>query len=394
MSILTKTTQDLYLDFLATLESAVNQDSPLNDKAFLRVFSGDQAMLVKSLIKFGQKNALQNLASTAYGDGLERIALEYNVPRKAAQETILNIALPAGDGIVIPETVIFTGDSNGAVYYPDAPATGSGGAALLTVSAEIPGADGNLNDGETLSMDRQIAGAETTATIISTEQLGVNEEEETLWQRRVQQAVRKKAGGENSDDIRTWAEATPGVAAAFPYTGRPYGDPTPTAPPDRTIYIQATEDIDPDGIAPPALLDTVKDNLLTDPETGRSRETLGMTDEFLFVESIRITNIYTEIRGLTTPSGQETQVKTAIEAATAAYYKNLRPFIQGLDFEGNRQDKITDLTVSDTIEDVLKANNSSARAAAFALIPSVFLGEYTLLPGELTKQPAGGVSYG
>lgn len=389
MSIETKLVKELAAQFLANFENKINQESPLNDKAFLRVMSGNQALFTAEIIKLAQSKSRANLALTAFGDELEKIGAEYGINRKPAVAAVLNISLPAADLTLIPQTVIFTGDSNGVQYRPADQAIAGGGEALMTVTAGITGTDGNLTDGETLTINRQIPGAETVATVLNTETLGVNEELETSYQRRVLTAARRRLGGYGFIDNRQWAEETPGVAAAYPFTGRP--GIVGSLPPERTMYIEADSTIDPDGIAPPALLDDARDHLNTNPETGISRLTLGMTDEKLFVESITRILIYVEVRGLITQPGQDTLVQNAIDASLAFYFLSLKMFITGLDAPEDKNDTITDLSVSDIVQDILRINNATASGVGFGLTPGSFVGQYVLFPGELTK--LGAVAY-
>ena len=56
-----------------------------------------------------------------------------------------------------------------------------------------------------------------------------------------------------------------------------------------------------------------------------------------------------------------------------------------------RNDLVTDLTVSEVVQDILSANGGSATAVSFGLIIDTFIPEYRLQPGELAK--SGGVTY-
>ena len=60
-------------------------------------------------------------------------------------------------------------------------------------------------------------------------------------------------------------------------------------------------------------------------------------------------------------------------------------FVEGLDFEGDRTDEITDLTLSKVTQDALEPNNSSATAVGFGFTQGTFLGIHKLNPGELVK---------
>ncbi len=383
MSLETKTVKELKDQFLANFENKIDQESPLNDKAFLRVEAANQASITAEIIKLAQARARANLALTAFGVDLEILGAEYGVIKKQAQTAVLNIELPGTNDVEIPQNRIFTGDSNGMQYFPENSVIIAGGVAALTVAAETAGVEGNLNISETLSINAQIPGAETTATVTGTDTLGVNEEAETAFQQRVLLAIRRRLGGYDFADNRIWAEETPGVAAAYPYTGRP--GIVGSVPPERTVYIEADPTIDPDGVAPPALLDAARASLKVNPETGADRLNLGMTDEKLFVESISRIEIFIKITGLTTPAGQETQVQAAIDLNLARYLLTLKMFIFGLDAEEDRNDTITDLSLSDIVQDILRINNSTATGVGFGLSPGTFLGKYPLFPGELAK---------
>jgi hypothetical protein len=64
-----------------------------------------------------------------------------------------------------------------------------------------------------------------------------------------------------------------------------------------TVYVEADDSIDADGIPTVALLSDTRDTITTDPVTGIDRPSLGLVDDNLFVEPIIRTAIYLEIRG-------------------------------------------------------------------------------------------------
>jgi uncharacterized phage protein gp47/JayE len=150
--------------------------------------------------------------------------------------------------------------------------------------------DGNLDNGEELSISSQIAGAQTVATVTATVTLGVDEESDADYRPRVLFSQRAVTGGGNATDHKIWAEAVTGVRRAFPFSGRPASEGT-SYPGDRTVYVEAVTTIDADGLAPPSLLADVRDAINTDPDTGLSRSLLGLTDATLWVESIIRTSI-------------------------------------------------------------------------------------------------------
>jgi hypothetical protein len=390
------TTQETVDQFLANLEAALNQTSPLNDKAFLRVVSVAEGIAFTSIYKYAAYKVKQCLAITASRAGLIDIGNNYNLPIKPAEATVLEATLPGTDTTVIPQTVDFIGDANGMRYFLDSSATigdPTPGVAELSMTAEDPGVAGNLQIGDTLSIGTQVAGAETVATVTAITNTGAEGEGTEAYRVRVLDRIRAVFGGGNPADYREWAQEVAGVARAYPYRGKPVALLLESRPPDRTVYVEADATIDPDGIAPQSLLDEVRDSITTNETTGKARQPLGLTDDTLYVESITRTAFYVQISNLDVPSDIVADVKAEIERAVAAYFVTIKPFIDGLDSLLDRNDKITDLTVSNVVQDVLSANGGTASSVAFDISPGGSLPEYQLTQGELSKLAAGGVTY-
>lgn len=384
MSLKLPTTQESKDTNLANLEGKLAQTSPLADKAFLRVLAAMEALGVATpLYKFAAERAKQNLWLTATGDDLDILGAEYEVPRKAAVAAVLTIQLPGTNGTIIPATVDFIGDANGVRYFPDSSATVTGGFATMTVTAEEAGISGNLQVTDTLSIGTQISGAETVASVTIIDTVGTERETDDAYRVRGLDVVRSEGGGGNSFDYRNWSQEVSGVARAFPYAGQPTVTGTPL---DRTVFVEADTTIDSDGIAPQALLDDVRDNITTDPLTSLSRQPLGLTDSTLFIESILRSEFFIQITGLVIDSAIETETKAEIKTAVTNYFLSLNPFVAGLDFLGDKNDVITELTISDIIQDILSARSGSATSIAFG----TSFGTYpstpeTLDPGEKAK---------
>jgi hypothetical protein len=392
MALQLTTTEDKAAQNLAALESKLNQSSPLNDIAFLRVLAGMAALNDTSLEKYAAERALQNLAITATDEDLEAIGEEFKTPRKQAEATVLTASLPGVDSTVIPISTDFTGDANGVKYFSDAEATISGGTAAVTMTADTPGTAGNLVAGQdTLTLGTQIPGAESTATVTAIDNTGTAKETDESYRPRVLAAIRSTFGGANSADYRAWATEVSGVRQAYPFGGKPFDGGQDSFPGDRTVYIEAETSIDPDGIAPQSLLDEARASMNTDPVTGKARPPLGITDETLFVQSIIRTSLFVEVRGLDVNPDIEAAVKSAIESSLTLYFANITMFVEGLDLPQNRNDTVTDPSVSEVVQNVLRSNGASATGVGFGLTPGIFESEYSLNPGELAK--LGGVSY-
>jgi hypothetical protein len=386
MALNIPTTQEIKEQNVANLETQIGQSAPINDKAFLRVLSAIEALMHTGLYKYAAERGKQNLAISATGSDLDRIGNEYEVIRKAAEATVLTITLPGTNGTVIPATVFFTGDLNGIRYYPDSSATVAAGVATMTVTAEEPGVIGNLQVSDTLSINTQIAGAESTATVTVIDNTGADEETDEAYRERVLFVIRSTFGGSNAADHKAWAEEVAGVRRAYPYSGQPVDDPPPTSyPGDRTIYVEATVAINADGIAPQSLLDEVRESINYDPDTGESRPALGLIDDTLWVESIIRTTFNVTIRGLDVDPTDEGAAKDDIDDALDAYLRGITPFVDGIDLSQDRNDLITDLTVSAIVQDVLNTYGGSAVEVDFALPDTIPLDDYRLEQGELAK---------
>jgi len=378
------TTQEITERNVTNIESSINQSSPLNDKAFIRVLSAMEAMNYTELYKFAVERALQNLAITATGDDLDLIGKNYDFPRKAAEAAQYTIELPALDGTLISQIRTFTGNDNGALYTIDADATAAGGVATINVTAEDTGVAGNLEIADEMTIDTPVPGAEDVAAITIILNTGAEEETDDAYRVRILDIIRTSGGGSNTADYRRWAQEVAGVARAYPYSGRPVDDPS-APPPARTVYIEADTTIDPDGLAPTSLLDEVRDTINIDPETGISRPALGTTDDTLFVQSIIRTGFYVEVRNLTVSASIEAQVKADISSALTTFFLLLDPFVDGLDPVSERNDNINDLKVSSVVNDVITAAGGSATGVGFGVVLAVFLSEYNLDPGEKAK---------
>lgn len=383
------TTQELADSNLTRLETSLNQTAPLQRLAFLRVLAAMEALNGTGLYKFAVDRIKQTLALTATDEGLDALGAEYETPRKLAESAVLTVTLPALTGTLIPATAGFIGSSNGERYFLDFSVTAAAGVATLSLTAENPGADGNLANGAELNIISAVAGAEQTATVTGTTTTGADEETDTAYRPRVLFAIRATTGGSNATDHKIWAEEVAGVLRAFPFGGKPVGGGT-SYPGDRTVYIEADATIDPDGIPPTGLLDDVRAALLIDPDTGLSRPALGLVDANLYVEPIIRNSVDVTIQNLVTPAGAVTEVRDAIEDALDEYFSLVSIYVEGVDLPQERNDQITALSLALVVQEVLETRASSAEDVSFEVAATPY-DIYILAPNELVK--TGTVTY-
>lgn len=373
-----------FAQILTNIESKLNQTSPVLPKAFNRVLSGALSLAITGLYKYASERAKQNLVLTATGIDLERLGADRGVIRKQATAAVVTATLPAENGTIIPVTASFTANVNGLRYFNNSSATAAAEIATLTLNAEQTGSAGSLAVSDTLSIGAQIAGATTLATVTVIISDGTDLEDQEVYRARVLTAYRAKTGGGNTADYRIWSEEVSGVKRAFPYAGGPLDQVTPT-PPERTVYIESTVGIDPDGVPTPALLSAVRANIITDPITGLERQPLGLTNDTLFVEPISRLEIHVTVLDLNVDASKETQAKADISAALDLYFSQVVMFVAGLDFVDDKNDVLTIASIGGVCDDALKATGGTITSVAFGRDVTVSDLRYTLIPGELPK---------
>lgn len=377
------TLQELVSAHLARLESQLGQSAPTNDKAFLRILALSEAAQDIGLYKYAADRAKQNLAITATGEDLDRLGQNESVVRKTSTTAQVTATLPATTGVIIPATIDFIADANGLLYRPIADVTAVANVATLTLQCRESGVAGQLEIGDTLEIASQISGANTTATVTAIVTIGLDAESDADYRPRVLFAQRAITGGANATDHKIWAEAVTGVKRAFPYSGRPEDEGT-SYPGDRQVYVEATTDIDADGLAPSWLLADVR-QAINYSITGESQAPLGITNATLFLRSISRTTMHTEVRDLVVDSDKEAACKSDITAALTLYYDSVVPFVDGVDLPQERSDTITSMSVGNVVQDVLSAYGATASSVGFGIAVGVFLTQYVLGTGELCK---------
>jgi len=160
-----------------------------------------------------------------------------------------------------------------------------------------------------------------------------------------------------------------------------------SAPGDVTVIVECSTSLDADGIPDQTLLDAVYDAILEDPITGIHRPTLGILDENIYVEPISRTSVDLEIRGLSVPAAVETQAKSEISDSVDSYLRQIIPFVEGLDSEYSNNSLLTDLTLSQYIQDILTTYGGSADGIGISVDGgSSFVSSYQVGMGEMLKK--------
>jgi len=194
MAINIPTTQEIIDGFKANIQSRVNQTIPALAKSFGNVISTAMGLSYTSLFKYGAERSLQNLALTSTGIDLDRIGQEYDVFRTAAESAVVEIDIQIGIGGTVGPQIDFVADTNRRRYRPTETVSGTGAVTQVRVSAIIPGADGNLQVGDTLTIGIPAPDVGTTATVSTVVNVGADRETDDDYRRRVLGEIRTVGG--------------------------------------------------------------------------------------------------------------------------------------------------------------------------------------------------------
>lgn len=373
------TTQELTDRNLTNLEGNLAQTSPLNDKAFLRVLATVQALSGAGLYAYADERTRQNLVLTAAGTDLDRLGINEGVYRKPAEASVLLVSIAATDGLTVDTIRTFTGDANGMRYTTAGSTVASDGFTTATLIADTVGVAGNLQDTDTLTIVSQQVGIGAVAIVTETVNTGAEEERNEPYRQRILFAMRSTRGGGNATDHKSWAEEVAGVYRAFPYAGKPLSLGGTSYPADRCVFIECETTVNADGIPPIGLLTEIRDSLTIDPETGKGRMALGLTNDTLWVEPITRTAVNITITNLTDPT-----IKDGIEAALDSYLRLLAPYIEGVDLPQYRNDRVTTPALADIVQGIMSAVGASADSVVFTVAGGPY-NSYQLSQGQLVK---------
>jgi uncharacterized phage protein gp47/JayE len=391
MSMTQPTTAELVSRNLANIEGRLGESTPTADKAFNKVLAVTEGLAQKPEYAYMDDLVKANFALTAQGDDLDKLNIngDYNTPRNPAVACKVTAKLSADDTAELVLNTVFVGpqgllyDSQASVTAPSDGKAGDG--LVIALKCEDAGTAGSLAVGDELTIQSPLTGIGRTATVTAIAVAGSEKEEDEDYRVRLLDVIRAEPGGGNSADFRLWGEAVSGVKRVYPFSGVPYDSSDPEYPGMRTVYVEATESYDADGIADSPLLALVRAALLADPDTGADRQILGLTTDTLYVQSIARKALYVTVVGLTVNSGSLASAETKVEAALTTYLKQFGPFVQGLDADFDRLDTVTPSLLSHEVQDVLKAYGGTCQNILMGTVLGTNSGTYTLKNGEKLK---------
>jgi hypothetical protein len=389
---------------IQNIEQELNVNSPPADRSFNRVWATVEGLSAAGLYAYARDLARENLAISASEDGLGVLGEEYDVPRRQATPWIGKASLSLPQGQSLYAGTVYIGGQGLKYETTQTVAGGPDDTAVAPLQCADTGPAGNLSTGDTLTIQSVIDGVGRTATVTEVTYLGLDVENVEDYRVRLLDVIRGGSGGAGtqeeggavdvqvdacvtSADYRIAAEAVGGVARAYPFSGPPEDSGLTPSPGQRVVYIEASPDVDPDGIPPQPLLDLARAAILADPVTGNSREILGVPtgSDLLFVEPVRRTGIYVRVIGLSVISSGLAIVQTQITDAVRALLASYAPFVQGLDADFDRHDELTAVVLAREIQTVLDAYSGSAEHITFGDTPQAVYARYVLSENEKLK---------
>jgi hypothetical protein len=385
------TLEDIKDSIIANLESRTNQYVPVYIRSFKRVLGNTLAMAVYPIYKFGDWCRKQAFWYTASEDELNNIhGPNEGISRGGPLKLQAVCSVVVSENATISITTSIQNKDTGLYYYPIIQKSVTEEDNTFTIIAEGYGTEYELNEGDELYIHGQIDGIGELATVDSISVYPEDKEILSSYKRRIGLARSGSIGGATAYDYRSICESVIGVKRAFPFSGRP-DDPENSLPGDRSIFIESKDEYGTDGIASEELLDTVKSSILINPNTGMSNEQLGNIESTLYVPSISHLVFDMEIYGLLCETSIQNKLKGSILTSYQKYLKEeIVPYVYGLDFEWDRKDNISTVTISEVINGILRQYSATASKIIIRL-DDIEIDNRRLIGGEMAR--AGSISY-
>jgi len=183
--------------------------------AFSRAVAGASHVLHGHLV-FISKQIFPDQSEVEF---LERWASIYGLERNPAIFTQLQIDIVFTAAGSVPAGTIYQ-RSDQTEYSLNATVTATAAGTLQgIVTALVAGANANLDDGQTLSLQSPIASVETDATVDSTTVEGEDEESDELFRQRLVDRIQNPPAGGTVNDYKQFAFTVSGVTRVWVLPG-------------------------------------------------------------------------------------------------------------------------------------------------------------------------------
>ena len=252
---------------------------------------------------------------------------------------------------------------------------------VSVVCTEI-GTVGNLEQNDTLNFVNPYGFIKTEAVVSEVARVGLDNELESSYRRRVVNRFRMQPQGGALADYRIWASEVPGVLNVYPYNDK-------EQPGGVLLYVSGIPDVYADRIPDGGLLKKVGEACTYDPETGKAtrKPLTAMLDpkndgSYSNIKPVVVVIFDVSITGMSgTASADFAQV---VKPALQNYFFDRDLYIRGLSDDNNRTNVVSKnhvITVVNQIAVSVKAVFETAEIQKNGSVTTL----YTLDSGELAK---------
>ena len=364
MSISTLTTKEINDLIISQLESSLATTIPLLPKSFLRVIAKVIAATITMLYKYGSFMFLQlfvrqsSYSSTVInGQSITpliewgRLLIGEDPTPATNAELIIDITVINQVGVLSVGSQLI-GPGNGVTYLTLSDVALSAATVQVNIQAVSDeqggsgaGIIGNLDNGAELTFANPLANISNTATVASTVTQGSDMETEEAYRDRVVDRFQKEPQGGAYADYEAWAEETPGIINAYPYSG--------DCPGQVDVYLEATtaSSGSADGIPTQAQLDTALDDYINVDSAGLASRRPANALANTYPISRR--GFAVQVVGMADVDSVAS-AQTDISDALTDFFLQREPYIPGLSIPP-RLDRVTVATVSGIVDDVVSS---------------------------------------
>jgi len=213
MSLIIPTLSEIKAQIITDIEGAIGQTSPIFPKAFVRVTAAALAGLQWLCYRFAVWCYHQIFTATADEAAVLARGAQYGLaPTVAVAAKLEAEATGDNDTTIEAGTLWYAGDM---VYSQTEAEIIAGGIATIEIECLTAGEDGNLENGETVSLASPITGVNNDATITDTVITGEDAESLESFRLQVQERERRRPQGGAIADYVEWALEVPGIIKAF-----------------------------------------------------------------------------------------------------------------------------------------------------------------------------------
>ncbi len=209
---------------LQRIQAQIDVDLPKGDSRVRRSPEGVLARMVvmacRELLGYLQYLSRQRFVSTADEDFLPVHGSEWNIPRKAASQSIGIVQFTGVTASVVTAGSILKRSDN-EEFSLDSDVVITAGTGSGTVTSIRPGASGNAAAGTKLSLTSPVSGVNSEAVVLAPGlAAGADIEDMDEWRARIKERQQRPPHGGDKDDYEMWAKQIAGVTRAWCYPKR------------------------------------------------------------------------------------------------------------------------------------------------------------------------------